>query len=310
GGQYKVAVKIHSSSARKSAPGASKAEWIWSDRGYNTAPAGQAAYFRHTFNLDKLPATAVITATADNEFSLYLNGEKLLSSTEWNTPASANPGRKLRRGKNLLAVRAANGGGGANPAGLIVSLKGMDKKGSTLFEEATSAAWLHSLEAVNGWQLPGTPDSKWKASFRIGDLDAGPWNIGGHFQSARPGPGAVEARSSLAFADQLQVALGRPNREQVVSRRDSVATLLQALELTNGKALDRIISWNSKQLLGQGHKSTAELISAVYNRGLSRSPSAAELGTFQALLGTPATEQGIQDLLWTILMHPEFQLVY
>ncbi len=310
GGQYKVAVKIHSSSARKSVPGASRAEWIWSDRGYNTAPAGQAVYFRHTFNIDKLPPTAIITATADNQFVLYLNGEKLLESSEWSTPASVNPGRKLKHGKNLLAVRAANGGGGANPAGLIVSLKGLDEKGSSVFEAATSSAWLHTLEAVNGWQLPGTPDSKWKASFRIGDLDAGPWNVGAHFQSSVPLAGGVEARSSLAFADQLQVALGRPNREQVVSRRDSVATLLQALELTNGKTLDRIISWNSKQLLGQGHESTAGLISAVYKRGLSRKPSAAELDTFKALVGTPATEQGIQDLLWAILMHPEFQLIY
>ena len=125
-----------------------------------------------------------------------------------------------------------------------------------------------------------------------------------------PLAGGVEARSSLAFADQLQVALGRPNREQVVSRRESVATLLQALELTNGKTLDRIISWNSKQLLGQGHESTAGLISAVYKRGLSRKPSTTELDTFKTLVGTPATEQGIQDLLWTILMHPEFQLIY
>ncbi|MFP6737400.1 MAG: DUF1553 domain-containing protein [Planctomycetota bacterium] len=312
GGQYKIAVKIHSSAARKSAPGASKAEWIWSDRGYNTAPAGQVAYFRHAFNIDKLPPTTVLTATADNEFVLYLNGEKLLESSEWNTPVSVNPGRKLKRGKNLLAVRAANGGGvsGANPAGLIVSLKGMDEKGSPVFEEATSPAWLHTLETVKGWQLPETPDSKWKASFRIGSLDAEPWNVGGHFQSATPGAGAIEARSSLAFADQLQVALGRPNREQVVSRRESVATLLQALELTNGKTLDRIITWNSKQLLAQEHKSSARLIKAVYNRGLSREPSEAELDTLKALVGTPASAQGIEDLLWTILMHPEFQLNY
>ena len=312
GGQYKIAVKVHSSSAADSTPGASKAEWIWSDKGYNTAPDGQVVYFRHSFKLDKLPPTAVISATADNQFVLYLNGEKLLESSQWNTPVSVNPGRKLRIGKNLLAVRASNGSGfgGGNPAGLIVSLKGMDQKGAPLFEESTSSAWLHTLENLKGWQKPETADSKWKASFRIGGLDAAPWNVGSHFRSANPGAGAVEARSSLAFADQLQVALGRPNREQVVSRRESVTTLLQALELTNGKALDKIISWNSGQLLAQEHKSTAGLIKAVYKRGLSREPSPAELDTLKALVGTPAAAQGIQDLLWTILMHPEFQLIY
>ena len=310
GGQFKVAAKIHSSSSRKSIPGASKAEWIWSGSGYNTAPAGQAVYFRYTFFLPKLPPVALLTATADNEFNLYLNGEKVLSSSEWSAPVTARVGKKLREGENLLAVRASNGGGGANPAGLIVSLKAMDSKGAPLSEIATSAAWLHTLDKKKDWHLPATPDTGWKKSFRIGDLDASPWNVGDHFQSNAPLAGGVEVRSSLTFSDPLQVALGRPNREQVVSRRESVATLLQALELTNGKTLDRIISWNSKQLLGQEHRSTTELIKAVYSRGLSREPTAGELKALSGLVGTPAAAEGVQDLLWAILMHPEFQLVY
>ncbi len=311
GGQYKVAVRIHSGSARKNTPGASKAEWIWSGSDYNTAPAGQTVYFRYTFFLPKLPPAAFLTATADNEFDLYLNGKKILANSEWNTPASLSVGKKLRRGENLLAIRASNAGGGANPAGLIVSLKAMDSKGVPLGETATSAAWLHTLEKKKDWQLPSTPDADWKPSFRIGDLDAAPWNIGDHFQSATPHQaGGVEARSSLAFAGPLQVALGRPNREQVVSRRESVATLLQALELTNGETLDRIISWNSKQVLEQEYKSTTKLIEAVYRRGLSRAPSRGELDTLKPLVGSPASAEGIQDLLWTILMHPEFQLIY
>ncbi|MCH2365420.1 MAG: DUF1553 domain-containing protein, partial [Planctomycetes bacterium] len=201
-------------------------------------------------------------------------------------------------------------GGGANPAGLIVSLKAMDSKGAPLSEIATSAAWLHTLDKKKDWQLPAPPDTGWKASFRIGDLDASPWNVGDHFQSNAPLAGGVEVRSSLTFSGPLQVALGRPNREQVVSRRESVATLLQALELTNGKTLDGIISWNSKQLLGQEHTSTAELIKAVYSRGLSRKPTAGELKTLAGLVGTPASAEGVQDLLWAILMHPEFQLIY
>lgn len=310
GGQYKVAVKVHSSFGRKSAPGASRAEWIWSNSGYSTAPGGQAVHFRHSFTLDKVPPAALLTATADNEFVLYLNGEKLLEGSEWNVPVSANAEKKLRKGKNLLAVRAANTGSGPNPAGLIVSLKGMDAKGTPLFEKATSKAWLHSIEAGKDWHLPAAPEAGWKTSFRIGDLDASPWNVGDHFQASSPRTGGVEVRTSLTFADTLQVALGRPNREQVVSRRESVTTLLQALELTNGITLDRIIAWNSKQLLSQGHKSPAGLVQAVYRRGLSREPSAKELEAFAGLVGAPATPEGVQDLLWAILMHPEFQLIY
>jgi len=310
GGQFKVAVKIHASSSRKTAPGASKAEWIWSDSDYSRAPAGQTVYFRHTFFLPGTPPVASLTATADNEFSLYLNGKKTLSSGEWNAPVSARVEKLLRKGENTLAVRARNGGGSANAAGLIVSLKTSTSKGDPLGEVATSASWLHTLDKKKNWQLPATSDADWKTSFRIGDLDAGPWNVGGHFQSGTSLGPAVEVRSSLTFSDPLQVALGRPNREQVVSRRESVATLLQALELTNGKTLDRIISWNSEQLLGQEHSSTVELIKAVYSRGLSRKPTAGELKALSGLVGTPASGEGVQDLLWAILMHPEFQLIY
>ena len=89
-----------------------------------------------------------------------------------------------------------------------------------------------------------------------------------------------------------------------------MTTLLQALELTNGTTLDRIIGWNSKQLLSQEHKSPAGLVRSVYRRGLSREPSAKELRVLAGLVGSPATAEGVQDLLWAILMHPEFQLIY
>ena len=309
GGQYKVAVKVQSGSGGKS-PGGSKAEWIWSDNNAMNAPAGQAVYFRHSFDIDKLPAAAVVIATGDNSFTLYLNGEKILESGEWTVPVSSNVEKKLRKGKNLLAARAANSGSGPNPAGFMLSLKGHDEKNAPPWEIATSGAWLHSLDAGEDWHLPAASSAGWKSSFRIGDLNASPWAIGGHFQAGSPQAGGVEVRTSLTFAGPLQVALGRPTREQVVSRRDSVATLLQALELTNGGTLNRILEWNSEQLLSQGYKTPAKLVEAVYRRALSRAPSREELAAFARLLGTPPTPEGVQDLLWAVLMHPEFQLIY
>ena len=44
-------------------------------------------------------------------------------------------------------------------------------------------------------------------------------------------------RVALAFDDPLLTWLGRTSREQVVMRRDAIATTLQALELTNGSTL-------------------------------------------------------------------------
>src|SRR5207247_1958951 len=49
------------------------------------------------------------------------------------------------------------------------------------------------------------------------------------------------ARAALVNADPLLVALGRSNREQVVTDRPKTATTLQALELTNGTPLSTLL---------------------------------------------------------------------
>ena len=61
------------------------------------------------------------------------------------------------------------------------------------------------------------------------------------FPKAAFGNGTNQIRASLVAADPLAVALGRPNREQVVTSRPTVATTLQALELTNGETLAKIL---------------------------------------------------------------------
>src|SRR5690606_1057152 len=57
------------------------------------------------------------------------------------------------------------------------------------------------------------------------------------FVGADAVPPAGTIRASLVAADPLMTALGRPNREQVVTTRASAATTLQALQLINGETL-------------------------------------------------------------------------
>jgi hypothetical protein len=115
-------------------------------------------------------------------------------------------------------------------------------------------------------------------------------------------------RAALVDADALQTGLGRPNREQVVTRRDSLSTPLEALEFTNGQTLDRILH-EGAQLWLERSLSRAELTNAVYLRALGRLPSAAESKVAEPLIGSPATAEGIQDFLWTVTMLPEFQFI-
>ena len=62
-------------------------------------------------------------------------------------------------------------------------------------------------------------------------------------------PAHGKIRAVLANADALQVALGRPNREQTVTERTSAATTLEALELTNGRELTGILRRGAQNAL-------------------------------------------------------------
>ena len=120
----------------------------------------------------------------------------------------------------------------------------------------------------------------------------------------------VETRAALAQADPLQRALGRPNREQVVTERLTAATTLQALELTNGETLAGMLDAGAARWTTDKSQSPAHLVNALYLQALGRPPTLAERKAALSEIGSPVRPDGVQDLLWALVMLPEFQLVY
>jgi hypothetical protein len=117
-------------------------------------------------------------------------------------------------------------------------------------------------------------------------------------------------RASLVNADPLMRSLGRPNREQVVTTRPDQLTTLQALDLSNGQILTDTLARGAANLLKEKPKATPqERIEDIYLRALCRKPTAEELGAARGLIGSPATADGLADLLWAVVMLPEFQLI-
>jgi hypothetical protein len=116
------------------------------------------------------------------------------------------------------------------------------------------------------------------------------------------------ARASMQPSDFLQRALGRPNREQVVTSRPQELTTLQALDLANGEALNSMIQQGATSLINKHKDKTPdEMITLVYNRALSRDASPAERKVCLAMLGDPMIQPGLEDMLWSVFMLPEFQ---
>ena len=120
----------------------------------------------------------------------------------------------------------------------------------------------------------------------------------------------ASGRAVLARADPLTTALGRPNREQVVTRRAEAATTLQALELANGSTLAERLEKGSLAILETGFRTPDTIAGVVFTRALGRSATPRELALARDLLGAGPTPDAVEDLLWALVMLPEFQLIH
>jgi len=114
-------------------------------------------------------------------------------------------------------------------------------------------------------------------------------------------------RAWRANADPLMVALGRPNREQVTMRRLSEYSRLQALELTNGATLATYMETAATQA---EDTVTQDRLNTLFLRAIQRGPNDAERKAFEASGLRLETKEDLEDVLWTLFMHPEFQLIY
>jgi hypothetical protein len=118
-----------------------------------------------------------------------------------------------------------------------------------------------------------------------------------------------KVRAALLMDGALSRALGRPNHEQVVTRRDSLATMLQALELTNGTTLDAILKTGADHWIAEHHSDPQAVIARAYRLALGREPTPGESHTAAKVIGTPPSAEGTDDFLWMLVMLPEFQLI-
>lgn len=116
-------------------------------------------------------------------------------------------------------------------------------------------------------------------------------------------------RAGMRNLDRLMRTLGRPKRDVVVTRRESTATTAQLIELSNGKPLADLMTRGGQEWVKrkQGPES---IIGSIFSSALGRLPSSLELKTAHKIVGDPVNAKGVEDLLWMLAMHPEFQLIH
>jgi len=116
-------------------------------------------------------------------------------------------------------------------------------------------------------------------------------------------------RAGMRNLDRLMRTLGRPKRDVVVTRRESTATTAQLIELSNGKPLADLMM-RGGQAWVKLEKEPELIVGSIFSSALGRLPSELETKSAQKIIGDPVNAKGVEDLLWMLAMHPEFQLIH
>jgi len=119
----------------------------------------------------------------------------------------------------------------------------------------------------------------------------------------------LPARAALLKSDLLMRTLGRPNRDQIVTSRPNELSTLEALDLSAGKRLFELITLGSKNIAQRKGLTPETLTNWLFLHGLSRAPQAGEREAALETLGQNPSADNIADLLWTVCMLPEFELI-
>lgn len=117
------------------------------------------------------------------------------------------------------------------------------------------------------------------------------------------------ARAAVVKNDPFLTALGRPNRETVSTSRSSQANLLQALELTNGTLFNEAVKRGATEWINK-YPQTDTMVKEIYRSALGRLPQLDEESVAKKMLGDKPTDAAVQDFMWAMTLHPEFQLIY
>ncbi|KAJ6577740.1 bacterial alpha-L-rhamnosidase-domain-containing protein [Mycena capillaripes] len=160
-------------------PSLAVANWIWAaELDQANTPLGDVA-FRKTFNSpsDKTAVSAIIIVTADDLYTLYLNGVVV-----GNAPNEVNAWQiatlyrvTLNASANLFAARATNAGTQPNAAGLLVTISIQYSDGSEDFV-VSDATWKVTSTIPDHFELPSIDDSAWPMGVSLGAYGVAPWN--------------------------------------------------------------------------------------------------------------------------------------
>jgi lysophospholipase L1-like esterase len=183
-----VAVLLSATTASAAEP-----QWIWAAEGNPQDAPAENAYFRVAFQVEN-PKSGHVEITADNTYSLWINGERIGAGIDWQQIDRFDLTSRLIKGKNVIAVLGQNSSG---PAGLVARVVVKDS-GDRTIDASSGADWKTAIVAQPMWWSLGFDDAAWKSAHVFGALGkTSPWGNT---------PKIVAAPSAAEFVKQTRPA--------------------------------------------------------------------------------------------------------
>ena len=143
--------------------------WIWETNTYDR----QTVRFWKSFEIP--PGASVrrarLRVTADNEYTLYLDGREIGRDAEWRHLYEYDITPLLNPGHHVLALEVYNS---FNEAGMVLGLRIGLEDGSHV-EVKSDASWLLVPDGIKGWEKMTTPGNEWREAKVLVPFGANPW---------------------------------------------------------------------------------------------------------------------------------------
>jgi hypothetical protein len=295
-------------------PGASEvkppaAKWIWSNPEATPAQAAKLA-FKKSFKLPAAAASAAVVVAADNEAVVFLNGKKLATAPDWQAPVMALATNDLPAGDNEFVVVVTDAGG---LAGVRLELRArLANAADEVVVSDESWQWTTNLPDGLGRYAKDKQPTDWQAAAVATRQET--WASSDGLFAQRLVEGTATGplpmvRAALVKSTPLMAALGRPNRDQVVTSRPVDLTTLEAIQLANEQGFYDEFAKGGSRILAANGPATDTISTWMFDAALSRPPTPDEAAAARDILTDIPTKETVADCLWAIVMLPEFQLI-
>lgn len=263
-------------------------------------------FFRNTFSIpNKEIQFAQVLISVDNSYILFINGKEISSGSNWKRVDKINVKEVLQIGNNCIAIEGVNESLIPKPAGVLFSMKIIDSEGIETILDLKDHWKSTTNVSSNNWIDLDFDDSNWQKTRNFGSKHWGKL-LDFSFEENK----STFARASMVQQHPFLKALGRPSRENIITSRDQQATLLQALELTNGNYFNTVLEEGAKAWFLKYSQNSEELVDTLYGKALGRKPTKKEKEIMINVLGKEPNREAVQDLFWATVLLPEFQFIY